>query len=219
MSTAFAQRFWGSVTLPGPRDRDTGVAHTARGAAPSGSAGSVARRPSSSSTTGRRRPSSRRQPGVAVVADLACGVAGGLRPSERGCRSPAGRRAVGSTRGDPEGPRDRDRVRDHRPRRAIRTRSRRRRVLINAYVQELARAGRGDRAPRGSAGTSRTSSRATTPAGSAPTARCRPRWRRTSSTPCSPTARATTSTTPTPSCPRRSAPTRARSSCTTGPPS
>ena len=43
-------------------------------------------------------------------------------------------------------------------------------VLINAYVQELARGRRRPRAPRGSGGTSRTSSPATTPAASAPTA-------------------------------------------------
>ena len=47
-------------------------------------------------------------------------------------------------------------------------------VLINAYVQELAARGRGHRGVTRSGGTSRTSTRATTPAASAPRARCRP---------------------------------------------
>ena len=89
-------------------------------------------------------------------------------------------------------------------------------VLINAYVQELARVGAATGATRvgwdfedehpGN------DARASTWAG-----RRRPRWRPTSSTRSSPTVPATTWTTPIRSCPRPSAPTPAPWSSTTGP--
>ena len=83
-------------------------------------------------------------------------------------------------------------------------------MLINAYVAELASAR--------SAGTSRTSRPGVTPAASSARGRCRPRSRRTSSTPCSPTAPATTSTTRTRSTPRPECSTPLEAArCTTGP--
>ena len=70
-------------------------------------------------------------------------------------------------------------------------------LLVNAYVADLAR--------RSRLGLRGRVARATTPAASPAKARCRPRSRPISSTPCSPTGPATTSTTPTPSTRRPSA--------------
>ena len=82
-------------------------------------------------------------------------------------------------------------------------------VLINAYVQELARAGAAGRRPRVGWDFEDESPGQRRPRLQRRRRACRPRSRPTSSTPCSPTAPATTSTTPTPSCRRPSAPTPA----------